>query len=188
MEAELAPGGLVIVPGLHVSFQRYARPAGDEVGASAPPSLGALPLALATSGVLALPVAPDEAFWIGLDMTRPGASAEVGLRFESPAQPAVDALSGAPWNEERPVFRTIPPDTSIDGIALATGGFRCFTRTRTAAEDDATGVLDLVTRSVDARRTTRIALVAYGAFETITGRPRPAPLDPAAQYGGWRLP
>jgi hypothetical protein len=187
VEAELAPGGLVIAPGLHVSFQRYARPPGD-VGASAPSSLGALPLAVASSGALALPVAPDEAFWIGLEMSGAGASAEVGVRFESPSQPPVDALSGAPWNEQSAAWIAVPPGTGVDGIALATGGFRCFTRTRNAAEDDATGVLDLVTGTEGARTKTRIALLSYGAFESTTGHPRPTPLDPAAQYQGWRLP
>jgi hypothetical protein len=185
--AELAPGGLIVAPGLHVSFQRYARPPGDVV-ARAPSSLGALPLGVALSGALVLPVAPDEAFWIGLEMTRAAASAEIGLRFESPSQPAVDALSGAPWNEERPAWMAVPPGTSIDGIALATGGFRCFTRTRNDAEDDATGMLGVVVRAEGGRRTTRIALLAYAGFESATGHPRPATLDRSSQYGGWRLP
>ena len=187
MDAELAPGGLLIAPGLHVSFQRYARPPGDAV-ASAPSSLGALPVAHSRSGTLVLPVAPDEAFWIGLEMRRAGASADVALRFESPSQPAVDALSGGEWKEEGPAWMAVPPGTGIDGIALATGGVRCFARTRSAAEDGATGMLDVVTRTGDARTTTRIALVAYDAFESTTGHPRPEPLDPAAQYRGWRLP
>jgi len=187
VEAELAPGGLIVAPGLHVSFQRYARPPGD-AAASVPSSLGALPLGRSSSGALLLPVAPGEAFWIGLEMRRAGASVEVGLRFESPEQPAIDALSGDPWNEEQPGWMAVPPGSSIDGIALATGGFRCLARTRSAAEDDASAALDLVTRNAGARRTTRIALVAYGVFESTTGQRAPAPLDPAAQYRGWRLP
>ena len=183
MQARVAPGGLLLPPGLHVSFQRYAR-ASDDAMARAPSSLGALPVALSASGEFALPVAPGEAFWIGLEAAHADAHAELAVRFESPAGTAVDALSGTPWSEQGATWIAVPPQSSIDGIALSTGGFRPFARTRTAEEDGGIAVLDLVTRS----ERTRVLLVDYGRFEAMTGHARPATLDRDAQYKGWRLP
>jgi hypothetical protein len=191
MPAEIVPGGLSLPPGLHVSFQRYARPARDVI-AKAPSSLGALPLALALGTTeVAVPVAPDEAFWIGLEMKQPGVRAEVAVRYQSQVEPAVDALSGTPWSEQHPTWLKVPTYQSIEGIALSIGGFRPFARARPAQEDDATAVLDLMTRAdgmPGGSATTRVVLVDYSRFETTTGRQRPTPLDPDAQYQGWLLP
>ena len=190
MHAEVSPGGLTLPPGLHVSFQRYARPLGDVI-AQSPSSLGALPVALGASREFALPVAPDEAFWIGLEMTRSGTRAEVAVRFVSPAGVALDALSGTPWKEETPTWITVPPHPSIEGIAIATGGFRPFARTPAANNDEGTATLDVVTRAEGkpgGPAATRILLVSYDRFESMTGRERPATLDADAQYQGWLLP
>jgi hypothetical protein len=181
--AELAPGGLTLAPALHVSFQRYPRPGADVI-ARAPSSFGALPVARAAGGALALPVAADEAFWIGLEMRKPDAKADLAVRFELAAQAAVDALSGEPWSDAQATWIAVPPHASVDGIAIPGGGFRPFVRTALAREDGSTAALDLVTRGDAAR----VLLVAYATFASMTGHAPPALLDRGAQYGGWRLP
>jgi hypothetical protein len=181
----IAPGGLTLPPGLHVSFQRYARTRDDAI-AQAPSSLGALPVALSASGELVLPVAPDEAFWIGLEAMHSGSRAELAVRFTPPGRHAVDALSGAPWNEQRPTWIAVPPISSIEGIALPADGFRAFVRTPLAREDDSVAVLDLTLRADGAA--TRLLLVGYARFEKMTGHARPTPLDPESRYKGWLLP
>jgi hypothetical protein len=173
---------------MHVSFQRYARPPDNVIG-QAPSSLGALPVALCASGELALPVAPDEAFWIGCEMMQPGTHAQLAIRFESPTEGAVDALSGARWTERHARWIDVPAHSSVDGIALPTGGLRPFARTRVAHEDDSIALLALAARADAAdSEWIRIILVDYGKYETMTGRARPAPLDRDAQYQGWLLP
>jgi len=186
--AQIAPGGLILPPGLHVSFQRYARPP-DNVIAQAPSSLGALPVAPSASGELALPVAPDEAFWIGFEMMQAGTHVQLAVRFESPNEGAVDALSGARWTDRHATWIDVPPHSSVEGIALPQGGLRPFARTRTAHEEDSNALLALTTRAgADDSDCIRVLLVDYGKFETLTGRARPTPLDRDAQYQGWLLP
>lgn len=63
--------GLWLPPGLRVSFQRYAGPAGGAQADAVPASLGLLPVAPAPSGALLLPVGAGEAFWIGLEAGAP---------------------------------------------------------------------------------------------------------------------
>ena len=187
----ITPGGLMIPPALHVSFQRYARPP-ENVITKAPSSLGALPVGIAQSGNLVLPLAPDEAFWIGLEVTQADAHMHLAVRFQSPGEPALDALSGETSSDARARRVAVPPHQRIDGIALAASGFRSFARTVHAREDGATALLELVTtHGVDheARsHPTRVVIVDYLTFETMTGRTRPAPLDPGAKYQGWLLP
>lgn len=59
-----AGAGLWLPPGLRVSFQRYAAGAAID---PPPPSLGALLPARTAAGEWLLPVAPQEAFWIGCE-------------------------------------------------------------------------------------------------------------------------
>ena len=183
MAAELARGGLTLAPALHVSFQRYPRPWAVAI-ARAPGSFGALPVARAAGGQLALPVDADEAFWIGLEMRMPDAKADLAVRFELAAQAAVDALTGEPWSDTQATWIAVPPHASVDGIAIPGDGFRPFVRTALAQEDGTTAALDLVTRG----ETARVLLVTHATFASMTGHAPVAPLDRGAQYGGWRLP
>jgi hypothetical protein len=149
---------------LLVSFQRFARPVGDVVG-RAPSSLGALPVAPGPSGFL-LPLADDEAFWIGVIV---------------PADPNPGALVLEVVFENgrtAPVTRLEKPGTVfIAGIGRSDGRFEAFCRPCIAG---------LYVSLGDHR--TRVCLTEPTTYAEMSGCPRPEPLDPSAAYGGWRLP
>lgn len=147
-----------------ISFQRFARPP-DETVDRAPPSLGALPVAK-TRTAFALPVAEAEAFWIGVEFP-------AGSGFKSVA------LEGrGPDGKAFPIARIDVPQTCIvPGVTLPDGKFRSFGRDRP---------VELRVR-ID-EHAACVTLMDTTAYVACTGMPAPAPLDPAAGYGGWRLP
>ena len=158
------PRGLACGP-LQVSFQRFARPIGGRI-AGVPRSLGALPLATYGDGFL-LPVGPDEAFWIGLSMpfgTVPDRLRPAALQVVARGHDGTVRRSGALPVASTRVFTGFPDQ---DGVSVL---------------DAAIAVLVL-----DEGATARIELVGPAAFTAHTGIAAP-PLDPAAGYGGWRLP
>jgi hypothetical protein len=152
---------LLLAPGLHLSFQRYPRAAGQAV----PSSLGALPVGVDAQGAVLVPVADDEAFWIGIEPA-PGTRA-TGLRF------VVEASGGAV---------TLPPQQVAGPCRIVTWpgadhAPRPFSRADCDRIRVAAGSVEFAIR-----------LVCYRAFSDATGQPPPSRLDPAAGYGGWRLP
>jgi hypothetical protein len=152
---------LLLPLGLHLSFQRYPRAAGQAM----PSSLGALPVGVDAQGAVLVPVADDEAFWIGIEPA-PGTPA-TGLRFV--VEDAGGAVTLPPLQVEGPcrIFTWLGADHAprpfsrgaCDRIRVAAGSFELSIR-----------------------------LVSYGEFSAATGQPPPPRLDPAAGYGGWRLP
>lgn len=153
--------GLRLAPGLHLSFQRYACPPGTRTGARPPPSLGLLPLGNDGGGGFVLPLAEGEAFWIGLD-----ANGGPAVRLE--------------WAV---VLRTggidIQPALWVAGPQRIAGFGEGQPLARTLVDQ-------LVLGAPGASATLR--LVDPVEFTAASGRPAPAPLDPRAGYGGWRLP
>ena len=157
----MVPEGLLLPPGLHLSFQRYPRQAGQ----AAPSSLGALPVGVDAHGEVLVPVADDEAFWIGIEPA-PGTPA-TGLRV------VVEAAGAAV---------TLPP-LRVDGPCRIVTWPGAGDRPRPFSRGDcdrirvAAGAFELSAR-----------LVSYEEFSAATGQAPPSRLDPSAGYGGWRLP
>jgi len=165
--------GLRLAPGLHLSFQRYARPQGDVSCEPPPASLGLLPLAETGSNELLLPLAQDEAFWIGLALA-PGTPP---LRLELSVHRPDGGSEAAP-----PV--AVAGFGTLAGWPSAQGGQQAFTRATVSR-------LQLAARREGADRPegeATLQLVDYERFMQASGRPAPAPLDPRAGYRGWRLP
>lgn len=147
-----------------ISFQRFSRPVGDVVE-RAPRSLGALPVGRAANGFL-LPVADNEAFWIGAMLSRDSNPCSVTI--------LADRLTGG----RVPVARLDRPQTAIiAGIIRPDGRFDIFSRhSISAIEATANG------------RTARVEPVHPALYAAVTGNRAAEPLDPAAGFGGWRLP
>jgi hypothetical protein len=193
----IEPGGLCIGPaGVRLSFQRFQSPA-DGIVTGTPTSLGALPLARDHAGRLLLPVADDEAFWIGLSHTQPAGRAELALAVLRADGRELDALSGTTWAASRPEVISVPESRCISGIRRRDGRSAVFARSAVSAEGPGCAALTFyITAAAPAPKTARgkdhagtvIELVDYDAFRTRTGVEPPGPLDPAAGYQGWRLP
>lgn len=157
------------VAGLHfgallVSFQRFALPPAGVVE-GAPSSLGALPVASASDCFL-LPVADDEAFWIGVIFP---AATEIGALVLEVFSP----------DGERTLRATVEPSRNavIAGMVQPDGRTRTFCR-RSVAEF----------RVRVGHRSARVCLTDYASYSIRTGEPAPLPLDPSSGFGGWRLP
>ena len=147
-----------------ISFQRFSRPVGDVVE-GAPRSLGALPVGRAASGFL-LPVADNEAFWIGAMLSRDPDPDSVTIM--------ADRLTGGRVCVARLDRRQT---TIIAGMIRPDGRFDIFSRhSISAIEATAHG------------RTVRVEPVDPALYAAVTGDRAAEPLDPAAGFGGWRLP
>lgn len=176
----LAPGmsGLRF-GGLAVSFQRFLRPASGRVE-TVPSSLGSLPVARASSHFL-LPLARDEAFWIGMSSLE-GKAYAVALQAVLPGGRIADLVEPQ---------RRIPPHLHVAGLPRGDGSFSALSR---IGADGLAGIgqVRISARSDDdgtARmRTAVIELVGYGAFSRAKGGPPPSRLDPDAGYKGYLLP
>ncbi|MDQ0473448.1 hypothetical protein [Labrys wisconsinensis] len=178
MDWQASPAGLRC-GALALSFQRFARPASGEVGA-APSSLGALaPMPAGTPGRFLLPVADEEAFWIGL-------SADEGRGFavELSALPRGSSAGAA---TPGPVER-VPPVRRIAGLRRPDGRYAVFARAGAA------GIAALRIRAWPAAEDPReapaaeIALVDHAGFAERARVSPPGRLDPDAGYRGYRLP
>jgi hypothetical protein len=192
-------GGLrVLHAGLRLSFQRFQRPA-DGTMAGAPSSLGALPVGADDGGRLLLPVAEDEAFWIGLGVADPATRLDLALAVVLADGRELDAISGAPWDEDRPRTVSVPETRRIDGVHCPDGRVAAFARSPASVECPACVELGfhatIATVGPGRERvphrhhaSASIELVDYEAFHTRTGLDPPSPLDPEAGYKGWRLP
>jgi hypothetical protein len=147
--------------GLLLSAQRFVPPANGLI-ASAPTSLGRLPIAAVRGGDrFALPLGRGEAFWIGLL-----GSGEARLTLITGGGTEILLAPG----ERSGPLRIVP------GLA----------------EGDAFRALDLgsaaALRICSQGQTADIDLVRRSAFRRLTGRAPPVPIDPAAGYSGRRLP
>jgi hypothetical protein len=172
---------LPVSSGLALTFQRFPRPASGVV-AQIPSSLGALPVGVNPKGKYLLPVADDEAFWIGLGESNAGTT--VAILIELADGRLVDAISGEPWSVAKPHTVTVPEQRWIEGIPRPDGQLNVFSRARTPM-GMACRALRFFIGSAPAAQ---LDLVDYATFTRRTGLPAPHPLDPDAGYKGWRLP
>lgn len=187
----LREGGLVI------SFQRYVRPAGG-LSPDWPRSLGALPIASGPGGRHLLPIADDEAFWIGLSLAAPTKRIALALAATSPNSGAVDVVTGETWNEYEHGLVLVPDCSWVDGVRLPDGHKVPFVRgSPRVSEVGWTGLLIYLIASgecekrEDSRisdRALKIRFVTYTQYAALAGCAPPAPIDPTAGYEGWLLP
>lgn len=149
---------------LLVSFQRFVRPQANVID-SAPASLGCLPVAGTPTGFV-LPVADEEAFWVGVEL--PAATS---------LNPFIlDALRvNGQWIS---VTKFDRPQTSvIPGMSRADEKYDAFSRR-----------LLVEFRACVGDQCASIHLASPESFSSRTGQLAPGPLDPSAGYQGWRLP
>jgi hypothetical protein len=180
---------------LTISFQRCQRPPSG-VLTEALSSLGALPLGVGANGEHLLPVADEEAFWIGLD-TRGGRAARVSICVEGEDGRRVDAISGQLWEDARPGSLIVRGPRELAGVRRPDGRFDAFGRAHVGQNGaacrgfqfvSAVGASKATDRLNGIRETVFVSLVDYETFHTRTGLEPPTALDPDAGYKGWRLP
>lgn len=145
-----------------------------------PTSLGALPVGLGGRGDLVVPVADEEAFWIGLDFAPHMPVVHLGL--------TVNLHSGGA--AENAVV-AVPPARCVAGFSRE--GPALYALSRLGAPDAGGGcdslMLSLVSPANEVPAFAVIVrLLGPRAFADETGLAPPPPLDPGAGYGGWLLP
>jgi hypothetical protein len=183
IERRLTEAGLRLGP-LTVSFQRFQRPAGGSLR-EAPPSLGALPVGEGKGGKWLLPVADDEAFWIGLNAER---EVELALKVERQGGDALDALSGRTWNARAPQTIALASFAIIAGIRRDDGALWVFARAPSRDAAPACSAIGFFARNRRLRKLAGVQVVDYARFARLTGRAPPVAIDPNAGYRGFRLP
>jgi hypothetical protein len=160
-----------------------------------PPSLGALPVRTDDSGMLLLPVADDEAFWIGLSVVGSTLRLHLAVAAVLADGREFDAISGGSWDPDQPQTVGIPETRRVDGIHRSDGRTLAFARSASSVESS--GCAQLVFQAIPATNTpakermrnmVSLNLVSYETFGTRTGFAPPDPLDSKAGYKGWRLP
>ena len=172
-------------PGLRLSFQRFRRPLSGLMVGSLPSSLGALPIARGRQVGLLVPVAEDEAFWIGLDCSALLGPTEVEIYVDLHGGRELEHVGR--WSQADPKSRSASL-LVINGFIDSQARTRAFVRTD---DDNFRGCDGLIVRTgrpgLNAFETS-LRLVSYKAFTEETGRPPPTRLDASAAYAGWRLP
>lgn len=173
---------------LVVSFQRFRRPLNGVIYA-APASLGALPIGVSESGGLLLPLADDEAFWMGLTPCSPATAVDVAVKVELDGYGLVDAFSGERCTLQATNMVRVPPMTAVDGIRRPDKSALVFARVLGGEGLFACHSVQIIA-SGDGRdgASASVRLVDYSSFEDLTKSPPPSPLDPDAGYKGWMLP
>jgi len=195
----ISRGRVCIPPGLELSFQRFARPEKNVIG-SVPSSLGALPIGLGAAHALVLPLADNEAFWIGLRGVSSSSQITLAVAVELENAELLDAISGKMWDAGRPSKLSISDTPLIAGIRRPDGQWKVFARkTSDSADSPCFRLLfkvnaecvnggDQLTPTSATTRLVALNIVDYAAFVAETGQPPPNSLDLNAGYKGWRLP
>lgn len=152
-----------------------------------------------------MPLADNEAFWIGLTRCNPSIEVTLALRVDLDGQGGVDAFTGETWNAHEALAVLVPPVREIDGIRRTDDSLWVFARASGAvsapkcrtlgfialsgrrAPNDISGFLGQRTpNQIGAAATVR--LVDHAEFQHRTHLAPPSPLDPNMGYKGWRLP
>lgn len=181
-------GRVRVPPGVWLSFQRYLRPHGKPAG-PLPPSLGALPLGAGVSGDLLVPLADDEACWIGLELAPPVWQLRLTMALETGQGEWLDAFSGRSWTARSAAEITLPGTPLIAGQRLADGRTAPFARPHSDAASRLRLQLFCAAGGLQADVfALSIGMVSYPTFSAECGLPAPTRIDAAAGYKGWRLP
>jgi hypothetical protein len=183
IEQRLTHQGLQLGP-LIVSFQRFQRPSGGII-LEAPPSLGALPVGGGQRGEWLLPVAEDEAFWIGVNTDR---AVQLAVKVETQSEGPFDALSGRTWNTRAPQTIALASFAIVAGIRRDNGTLWAFARGPSGDAAPACTAMRFFARNRRLLNLAGVQLVNYTSFARRTGRVPPVEIDPNAGYKGFRLP
>ena len=186
--ASLEEGTLRLFGTIHVSFQRCAVPA-EGVHRTPVRSLGMLPVARDQAGTFCLPVADEESFWLGLSTEQTRGSFRLFAQMSDKHR--LNVHSGRPAVEDVDSAFHFSGFGAIYGISRDAESWWSFRRV--AAEPMracewlifAEPKAPLVEKALVQ---TSVLLVSYETYTQRTHQPPPAPLDPSAGYGGWRLP
>jgi|JI102314A2RNA_FD_contig_51_1895473_length_1903_multi_2_in_0_out_0_2 hypothetical protein len=194
----LIRGNVRIPPGLVLSFQRFAWPVNGVVD-RAPSSLGALPVGIGAASELLLPLACDESFWVGLEVSSGAPAMALAVTVQLRNGEVLDVFSGSSWDAERPRMAIVGTTPRIEGIRRRDGRVAVFVRETHASTDIQCDHLRFRVTLLDsddsfagtgaaAAREVQLRLVDYAAFAAETGLRSPNPLDQKAGYKGWLLP
>ncbi len=145
---------------------------------------------------LVLPLADDEAFWIGLSVIQSRARYILQIIVELAEGAMLDALSGEPFQSDGAAIIAVPDIPRVVGIRVDNDLFRVFARATGNREMAACSTLTIRVLEdtsdepppADSGKSLRVELVDYETFEAQTGLRRPEPLDPENAYKGWLLP
>jgi len=179
MSLRLAAAGYGLALGklVTLSFQRFATPDPGIIDA-APPSLGALPVALGGPGIALVPLADGEAFWIGLSAGAPGTVVSLRARGRN-----------GDWHEAFPDASIgLAGVPRIAGLGRPDGRFDVLHRARGPGDEAGFASLCITAAAGRAAEVATLQLLGPAAFVEATGAPAPPPLDPGAGYDGWRAP
>ena len=186
--ARLEEGALRLFGMLRVSFQRCAVPA-EGIHRAPVRSLGMLPIAHDQEGTFCVPIAEDESFWLGVSTEKTGGPFRLfaqmrdkhRLNVHSGRRAAADADSAFHFSGFGAIYG-IPRDAEswwsfrrVAAEPMHACEWLFFAEPKSSSVEKA-----LVQPSV--------LLVSYETYTQRTHQPPPAPLDPSAGYGGWRLP
>jgi len=192
---EICPGGLLLPPGLLVSFQRYQCPP-DGIITKAPSSLGVLPLGFDDHRNVLLPLGDDEAFWIGFSIPIPVQGFWLAVKALTSNGEERDAIGGGFWQEDQPQAVRLPGTHRLDGLLRGDGCFDSYFRYTSI--NRRYFLKELHAKLYDSKKQSSfnrmpldslcLRLVGYASFTRLTGHPPPDPIDPTTGYGGWYLP
>jgi hypothetical protein len=175
----------------------------DGIVTQAPVSLGSLPVGIGPGGELLLPIADEEAFWIGLSVEDFTARIALAVEVVLADGNELDAITGASWSKDRAGTVMIPETRWIDGIHRSDGRVDVFARVHAAKDDSLCrgirfwamlrngkddGMGTGPPRGSERGASVFLSLVDYETFRARTGLAPPAALDSDAGYKGWRLP
>jgi hypothetical protein len=190
----IEPGALVLDERLRTSFQRCTKPTGGYFE-NPPTSLGSLPPAPDANGALFLPMAENEAMWIGLTAVSPQSAVAISVAVETQEHGTLDAISGRPWTEEGFASIAVRDHHAIDGVFRDGHSVWAFQSEPAMGDIPCCKALIFLLlsshvsqKAEQLSKTTRIQLTNYGRFFALTGCRPPAPLDLNSGYGGWLLP
>jgi hypothetical protein len=134
----VADGALLIGDWVELSFQRYPRPSAGTI-AEAPSSCGALPVAIIGAGEALVPLAPDEAVWIGLMASAESFVVRINASCET-TQGLLELTEGPDLGSQGVL---VPPPQQLDGIPAPHGGFWPFASVEPAPDAPVTIALHI---------------------------------------------
>ena len=181
-------GALRLFGMMRVSFQRCAIPA-EGIHRTPVRSLGMLPVARDQEGTFCVPIAENEAFWLGVSMEKTGGPFRLFAQMRNKHR--LNVYSGRPAAADEDSAFDFSGFGAIYGILRDAESWWSFRR---VAEEPMRACEWLIFAEPTsppvekALMEASVLLVSYETYTQRTHQPPPAPLDPSAGYGGWLLP
>lgn len=137
---------------------------------------------------LCLPVASEEAFWIGLESVSVVRAVRAAIMVVTEDIGPIDPVSGRVWNGPAAHAFDVPPVLVIQGILRLDGSLWAFTRVPVHGTGPACRRIEFHAWDDSKTAAASVRLVDYVSFRELTNMAPPPPLDADAGYKGWRLP